>query len=191
MNERAGELLLLALLLILPVAALVARRPPPGRMLLYILGWGAIFGLGLLLVGQRERLGIFRTAHAIEGRETRIDMAPDGHFWANVTIDGVHRRMLIDSGASSSAISQATAREAGLESDSPFPIVLDTVNGRITAQTATAKRVEIGGVVARDLQLVVSPTFGNTEVIGMSFLSRLSSWEVRERTLVLTPGSRH
>ena len=44
-----------------------------------------------------------------------------------------------------------------------------------------------GNVIARDLPVVVSPAFGDTDVLGMNFLSRLKSWRVEERTLVLTP----
>ena len=40
------------------------------------------------------------------GEEVRLRMAPDGHFWADVRLDGVERRMLIDSGATITALSQ-------------------------------------------------------------------------------------
>jgi len=34
---------------------------------------------------------------------------------------------------------------------------------------------------------VVSPAFGETNVLGMNFLSRLASWRVEENTLILVP----
>jgi aspartyl protease family protein len=114
-------------------------------------------------------------------------MAADGHFWADVDLDGVTRRMLIDSGATTTAISEATALEAKLKDDSPFPVVLNTANGQITARTATASRIVIGSIIARDVPVVVSPAFGNTDVVGMNVLSRLRAWRVEGRTLVLTP----
>ena len=191
MSDRTGEILIYALMLILPVAALIARRPPLGRTLVLILIWLGIFVIGLLVVSQRDRLGMLWRDQTIEGRETRIRMANDGHFWADVTIDGVSRRMLIDSGATTTAISRDTAQAAGLEEDSPFPVVLNTANGQVTARTATAGRVELGNITARDLSVVVSPAFGETDVIGMNFLSRLGSWRVENRTLVLTPATRN
>ncbi len=187
MSDRPANIAFYALLLILPLAALVARRPPLARTLRMAAVWVAIFAAGLLLVGQRDRVaGLLRTS-LVEGRETRIAIAADGHFWADVTVDGVSRRMLIDSGATTTALSQATARQAGLVDDSPFPVVIDTANGQITARTATAKRVAVGNVTARDLHIVMSPAFGTTDVIGMNFLSQLASWRVEGRTLVLTP----
>lgn len=189
MSTRTGEILLYLLMLILPLTALIARRPPLRRTLVLLLVWLGIFVTGLLVVGQRDRIGSLWRDRNVEGRETRIRMASDGHFWADVTIDGVSRRMLIDSGATTTAISRDTAQAAGLEEDSPFPVVLNTANGQVTAQTATAKRVELGSITARDLPVVVSPAFGDTDVIGMNLLSRLASWRVENRTLVLTPAT--
>jgi aspartyl protease family protein len=189
LSTRTGEILLYLLMLILPLTALIARRPPLRRTLVLLLVWLGIFVTGLLVVGQRDRIGSLWRDRNVEGRETRIRMASDGHFWADVTIDGVSRRMLIDSGATTTAISRDTAQAAGLQEDSPFPVVLNTANGQVTAQTATAKRVELGSITARDLPVVVSRAFGDTDVIGMNLLSRLASWRVENRTLVLTPAT--
>jgi len=60
----------------------------------------------------------------------------------------------------------------------------------VTARVSTAKRLTIGGIEARDLPVVVSPSFGDQDVIGMNFLSRLKSWRVEGRTLVLQPNSK-
>lgn len=185
---RGVEAAMYAALLILPLAALLSRRLPLKRTLLLVLVWIAIFAVGLLVVGQRERLGLAAwRSDGVEGRETRIAMAADGHYWADVTVDGATRRMLIDSGATTTALSEATARAAGLEADSPFPVLLSTANGQITGRTATADEVRVGDVTARDLSVVISPRFGDTDVIGMNFLSRLDSWRVEDRTLIMVP----
>src|SRR5436305_6164075 len=47
----------------------------------------------------------------VTGKELRIAMSGDGHFWARASINGVDRRMLIDSGATPTALSVGTARE--------------------------------------------------------------------------------
>jgi aspartyl protease family protein len=49
------------------------------------------------------------------------------------------------------------------------------------------EELRIGNIVARRLAVVVSPAFGNTEVIGMNFLSRLESWRVEGGSLILVP----
>jgi hypothetical protein len=44
----------------------------------------------------------------VTGKELRVRMSPDGHFWAFASINGVQRRMLIDSGATVTAVSEQT-----------------------------------------------------------------------------------
>lgn len=190
-GDRVADILMYALFLILPVSALLARRVPLKRTMAMALAWVAIFAVGLLIVSQRHRLagiGSIFSDQQVQGSETRIPMAEDGHFWADVTINGVGRRMLIDSGATTTALSAATAAAARLDTDeSPFPAVLNTANGMVSARTATVAELTVGDVTARDFGVVVSPAFGDTDVLGMNFLSRLASWRVEGKTLILVP----
>ena len=116
-------------------------------------------------------------------------MSPNGHFMANVRINGVSRRMMIDSGATVTALSEGTAEAAKL-ADEPdiVPVVLQTGNGMVRARTATVKTLRLGNIVARDLKVVVSPSLGEMDLLGMNFLSKLKSWRVEGRTLVLVPN---
>lgn len=125
----------------------------------------------------------------VSGKEMRVPMASDGHFWVTVKFGSVERRMLVDSGATVTALSSETADAVGLRPDhSPFPMIIQTANGSIRAQTATVPELRIGNIVARDLPVVTSPAFGDMDVVGMNFLSRLKSWRVEGRTLILTPN---
>jgi aspartyl protease family protein len=126
----------------------------------------------------------------VVGEELRIRMARDGHFYANVTINGVKRRMLIDSGATVTALSVGTAAAAGLEPDPGLlPVVMKTANGMTRAETATIDELRMGNIVARDLKVVVSPALGDMDLLGMNFLSKLKRWGVEGRTLVLVPNN--
>lgn len=197
MPDVGANALLYAVLLILPLSALIARRAPLVRTLVTLASWGAIFALLILIVGQREKFDPYlqRISSLLQlddqqvvGKQTRITMASDGHFWARVSIDGVERRMLVDSGATVTALSVRTAAAASLNvKDSVFPMILNTANGSITAQTATVKELRLGDIAARDLGVVVSPAFGDADVLGMNFLSKLKSWRVKGRTLILEP----
>ncbi|RXD06891.1 TIGR02281 family clan AA aspartic protease [Sphingomonas sp. UV9] len=190
-GDRAAQFALYAVMLILPLSALVARRLPLKPVLKMAAAWIAIFVMALLIASQRDRFSGLTTIFAdqqVSGAETRIRMAEDGHFWADVEIDGVKRRMLIDSGATTTALSSSTAKAAGLDSgESPFPVIISTANGDVMARTATAKRVTVGAITATDLGIVTSPSFGDTDVIGMNFLSKLGSWRVENATLILMP----
>ena len=195
--DPGGSALFYLVLLILPVSALIARRVPILRIVLSLASWAVIIGLLVIVVGQRERFdpylqriaGILKLDDQnVVGRETRIRMAADGHFWARVTLDGVPRRVLVDSGATVTALSTRTAQAAALDvRNSAFPMILNTANGRISAQTATVRELRLGDIAARDLGVVVSPAFGDTDVLGMNFLSKLKSWRVEGQTLILEP----
>lgn len=135
-----------------------------------------------------ERLGL--DTQSVEGDEVRLRMSSDGHFWAQVSLNGVERRMLIDSGATVTALSQATADAASVSySAGLLPVVLRTANGNVQAQTGTVEQLGLGNIEARNLKVVVSPALGNVDVLGMNFLSQLQSWRVEGRVLILVPQS--
>ena len=124
----------------------------------------------------------------VVGDEVRIRMAPDGHFWAKVTLNGVSRRMLIDSGATVTALSDASAASAAIEADAGLvPVMLKTANGVARARTGTVKELRVGNVTARNLKVVIAPGLGGVDILGMNFLSKLESWRVEGRTLVMVP----
>jgi aspartyl protease family protein len=174
----------------------VMRIPVLGRILRVAFSFGMLALLLFIFLQQApyqpslariaSRLGLDQ--QEVVGREVRIKMSPDGHFWAKATVNGVPRRMLIDSGATVTAISTETARAASVRGGSSLaPVVMRTANGTAAAETATIEEMRIGNVVARNLNVVTSPALGNLDVLGMNFLSKLASWRVEGRTLILVP----
>lgn len=126
----------------------------------------------------------------VTGRDVRIAMSPDGHFWTRVSINGVQRRMLIDSGATISAISEKTAAEANVDKGAGLmPVILQTANGAVRAETGSIDRLTVGTIEARNLKTVISPALGPIDILGMNFLSQLASWRVEGRTLIMVPAS--
>jgi aspartyl protease family protein len=133
-----------------------------------------------------SRLGL--DDQKVSGKELHVRMSGDGHFWVVATINGVKRRMLIDSGATITAISTATARAAGVDAGTGLsPVVLRTANGMAPAETGSIDELRVGNIVARNLKIVTSPGLGDLDVLGMNFLSKLESWRVEGQTLVLVP----
>lgn len=125
----------------------------------------------------------------VEGSETRVPMAPDGHFWIRASINGVAQDFLVDTGATLTAISPAAARASGIE---PLPIrrtvAMRTANGTVSAELASIDELRFGNVVARGLDTLVAPGLGDQNVLGMNLLSRLASWRVENNTLILVPN---
>lgn len=124
----------------------------------------------------------------VTGGETRIAMSNDGHFWLQAKVNGRPYRFLVDTGATLTALSESTATEAQVPIQ-PLrqSVMMKTANGTIRAELARIDEMRFGNVVARDLDAVIAPGLGETNVIGMNLLSRLASWRVEGRTLVLVP----
>lgn len=170
--------------------------PTMGRFLSGLGGLGLIAAL-LLTIVQAARFTtntdlalpqVGLPKQAVEGRETHVPIGPDGHFWIDAMIDGVRRRFMVDTGATLTAVSPATAQSARLEAQTlRQPVMLRTGNGTVTAELVTIRELRFGNVVARDLDAVIVPNIGEVNVIGMNLLSRLASWRVENGTLILVP----
>jgi len=178
------------------IVMLLQRIPVVGRIIRFAISLGLFAFLIFILLQQAPyqpelsrltaKLGL--DDQQVSGRELRVKMAPDGHFWVIATINGVSARMLIDSGATVTAISQQTAHEASVETGSGIaPVMLRTANGVATAKTGSIEELRVGNIVARNLRIVTAPGLGGLDVLGMNFLSRLDSWRVEGQTLILGP----
>ncbi len=125
----------------------------------------------------------------VTGGETRIAMNRDGHFWLQASVNGTPRRFLVDTGATLTALSEDTASAAQVSAQSlQRSVMMRTANGTVEAELARIDELRFGNVVARDLDAVIAPGLGDTNVIGMNLLSRLASWRVEGKTLVLVPN---
>jgi aspartyl protease family protein len=63
---------------------------------------------------------------------------------------------------------------------------IDTANGRARAAPVTLDRLAVGGLLERSVPaLIAQPGQLRTSLLGMSFLNRLQSWEVRGDRLVM------
>lgn len=180
-----------ALILVIPF-----KLPYVGRVLRALFSFALLaFGIFLLLQHasfdpnlSRITASLGLDKQEVVGDAVRIPMSRDGHFWAEVILNGTRRRMLVDSGATVTALSPATAKAAGVEADATLiPLLMKTANGTVRADAGTVERLRIGAIEAQKLKVVISPGLGDTDVLGMNFLSELESWRVEERTLVLVP----
>ncbi|WP_245646568.1 retropepsin-like aspartic protease family protein [Sphingomonas soli] len=193
MNDDLLSGILLVGVLVLAARAMLTRRASFATVLGSLFSWAAI-GLVLFMGynhrqeidGFFARIGGYEEQRA-EGGTVRIRKARDGHFWANVKLNGMDRRMLIDSGATVIALSTATAKAAGIEPRKGPPVLIETANGTVEAGIGKLEKLEIGPLRAEDLEVTISDNLGEVELLGMNFLSRLKSWRVQGDELILEP----
>lgn len=200
MNEaQSAELIWLLLAMVLVGSALLSRRWSLTGALGMALWWVAIFLIALGIFSYRSELGMVaervksevtgEAQQRVVGSTLRISKSLDGHFWVDGLVNGRNMRFLIDSGASITAVSESAAIGAGLNIDqSGFPVVLTTANGVIEARRSNIAMLEIGPLRASDLPIVISPSFGTVNVLGMNFLSQLKSWRVEGDEMILEPA---
>jgi aspartyl protease family protein len=159
-----------------------------------VLAWVVIFAAGFILLTFRDNFGwVAQRLKAeavgtpvIQGRETRIPMAIDGHFWVEGRVNDVRVKFLVDSGATMTTIDRETAIRAGIRVAPNPDQFVRTGNGIIRVSSGRAQRLEVGGIERRDVGMQVAE-HDNLNVLGMNFLSSLDRWGVEGRWLVLVP----
>jgi aspartyl protease family protein len=134
-----------------------------------------------------------RTAHAEKpstprlGSIVEIDAESSGHFNAEVDINGRPVEVMIDTGATMVALSYEDAERAGIYlKDRDFNRTVSTANGIGRVAPVTLGRVSIGDITVRNVPAAVAePGRLKTSLLGMSFLSRLSRFDMRSGRLTL------
>ena len=111
--------------------------------------------------------------------EVRIRKRLDGHFTANVKVNGGAVSMIVDTGASTIVLRPADARKAGIDPDTlTYRVPVLTANGRAMAARVRLDSVAIGPLDRKNVDaLVAQPGALTQSLLGMSFLSRLRSYE--------------
>jgi len=197
------RLVVLIALLVVLLGSLIVERPAWREVGRAILFWG---GLAVVLVGVyafrfeletfgKRTLAALIPGMAVESSEgagtVMIVRADDGHFHVTARVDGkADIRLLVDTGASSIVLSHDDARAAGINVDRlAFSVPVSTANGSALVAPVTLSSVAVGGDVAvRNTPAFVAAKGAlKTSLLGMSFLSTLSSWEMRGDQLILRP----
>lgn len=152
----------------------VGQTTPEGIKLLSASSESAVVEYG----GQRQTLSM---GHATRIGATRdagfgqVTMTADsrGHFVTTGTINGTSVRFLVDTGASSVALSVSEARRLGINYLSGSPGQVTTANGSTMAYKLKLDNVRVGEITLNNVDCVVVDGLGlNIALLGMSFLNR-------------------
>ena len=109
----------------------------------------------------------------------------DGHFYADVRINGAPVRMLIDTGASGIALSREDAQMAGLATSIGMTdVVGEGASGEVRGEWVRLDRVELGPLSARDLDAAILDG-GQQSLLGQSFLRKFGKVQIEEDRMVL------
>ncbi len=131
--------------------------------------------------GQRHTLrvgeapaSVGATAGSAAPSGNRIVLAAGGggHFFTLGQINGKSTQMVVDTGATSVAMSVAEAQRLGVEYRSGQPIQMSTANGVIQGWIVSLSSVRVGDVVVHGVEAAVSAGAMPYVLLGNSFLTR-------------------
>ena len=130
---------------------------------------------------------VMRERSLSTSRAVQIARAQNGEFALRARINGVVAPMVVDTGATSVVLTYETARAAGLPLELlDYDVDVETAGGHTKAARLTLDRLAIGKLVERSVPALVVPHGQmKTNLLGMSFLDRLDSFEVRADNLLL------
>jgi len=195
-DDFASMSVKIALLVFLGGSVVVIFRESVAKALQAIMFW-VVLAL-VLALGYTYRFDL-RTAYdrvmaelvpgraATIGRMVEIARGGAGEFGVVTQVNGGTVPMVLDTGASAVVLTQQAAKAAGLPLEVlSYNVVVDTANGRTRAAAVTLDRISVGGLVERSVPaLIAQPGQLRTSLLGMSFLNRLESWEVRGDKLIM------
>ena len=114
-----------------------------------------------------------------------LERSADGHFYANVEINGASVRALIDTGASAIALSREDALSAAVPTSIGMPNVVGRgADGEVFGEQVLLERVALGHQTAENMPAIVLNS-GEQTLLGQSFLSKFGSVEIRGDRMVL------
>jgi aspartyl protease family protein len=191
LRHDVGSLVLkVALAVFVGGLVLITFRHRLSKALEAALFWAVI--VLLLVVGYSYRFELRDVADRViaelmpghvasHGQNAEVVRTRGGEFAMAARINGKKIAMVLDTGASSVVLTQEAAKAAGLPIEVlNYTVSVDTANGRTRAAPVTLDRIAIGGVVERSVPALVAQNGQlKTNLLGMSFLNRLESWDVR------------
>jgi aspartyl protease family protein len=151
---------------------------------------GAVVAYGdpgrLARAGSRVSYLLHKRSHPLE-REVQIVRGSNGEFALQAKINGVSAPMVIDTGATQVVLTYETAKAVGLPLELlNYDVDLETAGGHTKAARLTLDRLAVGKLVERSVPALVVPHgLMKTNLLGMSFLDRMESWDVRADRLML------
>ena len=180
----------IGLIVLVSGAVLTLFRQNLSQSLIFALAW-VVIGFVLVLgytyrfeltdVGDRVLVELVPGRAATRGHTVELARTNTGDFRIGTEVNGVRINMVLDTGASSVVLTNEAAKAAGLPLEFvKYSVNVDTANGHTLAAPVTLDRIAVGGIVERQVPaLIAQPGQLNQSLLGMTFINRLQSFEVR------------
>lgn len=110
----------------------------------------------------------------------------DNHFWADARVNNVHVEFMVDTGATSVALTRKDALRLGYkDEDLDYKYDVATAGGATRGAFIILDEIKIGTVTVKEVGALVIESELKQSLLGMSFMNELSSYEVRKSSMII------
>jgi aspartyl protease family protein len=148
----------------------------------YVAGlvWCVLLGIAYVAIDRQIKPKVATAT----GNSTQVEISRsrDGHFYVAGTINGQALTFLVDTGASTVAISQAVAQRLGLPSGRPVSI--STAGGMTQGMEVTGLTLRMGGITINNVRVVILAGLPGDALLGQNILRHLDVVQTTERMIL-------
>jgi aspartyl protease family protein len=111
----------------------------------------------------------------------------DGSFMIRGRVNGHETRFIFDTGASTVVLRAESAADLGFDLEAlNYSVPVSTANGTALAALVTIEALSVGSITERNVRALIARSgVLHANLLGMTFLERLNSYEVRGNRLIL------
>lgn len=184
------------LLVLVSSSVMVGRRLRLKQSVKYAAAWAGVFLV--ILVGYAYRIELGDIGNRVVGEvlpyratnvstgEVRVKAGIDGHYRVEALVDGKRVRFLIDTGASGVVLTPDDAIRLGYDPRRlRFTQIAETANGTVRSAPVRLDFISVGQIQMLNFPASVNEVDMSDSLLGMSFLARLRSFEVRDGTFIM------
>jgi len=154
------------------------------KPLLFVIALGIAVGLAWPSSNDRA-VATPASSDPAQARETTLQRESNGHFYTHATVNGELVRFLVDTGATSVALTMADAERLGLAVDpASFTVVGEGASGPVRGKEVVLDSVDIDGKRVTEVQAVVLEG-SRLSLLGQSYLSRMGEVQMKGDYMVL------
>jgi len=160
-----------------------------GTMVQQALIWVLIFLAAVIIYGFKEQLQRQLSpsqAVMISDGAISIPRARDGHFYADMLVNDIRIKFVIDTGASEIFLSAQDAQKVGISLETLiYRGTAETANGEVRIARTTLETLEFSGIIDKNVRVLVSEGQMSISLLGMSYLRLFERFEIVGDTLLL------
>lgn len=159
----------------------------PMETLKSVVAWIVLFSIivaGAQIMEEREAP---TAQYSAEAQTVTVGRSPDGHFYLTLEVNGTPTRFVVDTGATAIVLKKKDAKRAGLPVDTlPYNGIARTANGEVRTARVTLQTLALKEFTDQNVPASVNGGGLDVSLLGMQYLSRFSSIEIKNDTLILT-----